>query len=132
MFCRKCGTEIKDGVKFCPVCGTKVNQESNQQIYSVNNSTNQFTDKAPVSNGQAVNNANVEYAPVMSVWSYLGLFLLSAIPIVGVIIIIVFAINSSNKNKSNYCRAIILMWVISFVLLLIFGSSLAGILYSLT
>ena len=24
-FCKKCGTEIKDGVKFCPKCGTMVN-----------------------------------------------------------------------------------------------------------
>ena len=34
MFCRKCGKEIKEGVKFCPYCGaetTKIKTEPRQE-----------------------------------------------------------------------------------------------------
>lgn len=29
MFCRKCGKEVKDGLKFCTNCGAPLNQTSN-------------------------------------------------------------------------------------------------------
>lgn len=30
-YCRKCGTELNDGVKFCPKCGEKVEENHKQQ-----------------------------------------------------------------------------------------------------
>jgi len=34
MFCRKCGTEVRDDVKFCPSCGSKVGESdsSNHEV----------------------------------------------------------------------------------------------------
>ncbi len=31
MFCKKCGTELKEGAKFCPKCGTPVSAETGTQ-----------------------------------------------------------------------------------------------------
>ena len=36
-FCRKCGNNIVEGVKYCPVCGTNCN-EQNHTAHSPNNS----------------------------------------------------------------------------------------------
>ncbi|MDY4574887.1 MAG: zinc-ribbon domain-containing protein [Intestinibacter sp.] len=30
MKCSKCGNEVKDGAKFCNICGEKLNCENNQ------------------------------------------------------------------------------------------------------
>jgi|GEM_PF-2288907 len=32
MFCPNCGREVKDGTKFCPYCGTKINLVSGQLL----------------------------------------------------------------------------------------------------
>ena len=51
---------------------------------------------------------------VMSVGSYIGMFILSAIPIVNIICWIVWLVSpNTNKNKKNYCIATIILWVIS-------------------
>ena len=39
MFCTKCGTEIKDGFKFCPKCGTPAfvkKEETNENVGNAN------------------------------------------------------------------------------------------------
>lgn len=30
-YCQKCGTEIQDGTKYCPVCGALVGEEQNKK-----------------------------------------------------------------------------------------------------
>lgn len=138
MFCKKCGAEIKSNGRFCPKCGqevktvesmisdTQIEKEINVEEIPV---SIQNASETPVKQEPAFSDQNL--APVMSVWSYLGLFLLASIPIVGIIIIIVFAINSNNQNKTNYCRAIILGQIILFLIVIIFSSSLMGIFTSL-
>ena len=127
MFCEKCGKEIGSGEKFCPVCGTKISWENSQETGAANGSGQISIHPMPV---PMMTLNQEEYAPIMSVWNYMALFLLSAIPIVGMIVIIVCAINSTNKNQSNYCRAIILMWVISFILILILKASIGAMIGS--
>lgn len=138
MFCKKCGAEIKSNGRFCPKCGQEVktveNMISDTQIEKEINVEEipvsmQNASEAPGKQEPAFSDQNL--APVMSVWSYLGLFLLASIPIVGIIIIIVFAINSNNQNKTNYCRAIILGQIILFLIAIMFSSSLMGIFASL-
>lgn len=36
MKCSKCGNEIKDGAKFCNICGEKLNTESSQPNVNLN------------------------------------------------------------------------------------------------
>lgn len=67
---------------------------------------------------------------VMSVGSYIGMFILSAIPIVNIICWIVWLISpNTNKNKKNYCIATIVLWIIGVVLSIIVSiiASAAGV-----
>ena len=122
MFCRKCGAEIKSG-KFCPVCGIESSGAggaiSKEPAKTANDNGNNYVN----------NEANLE--PVMSVWSYVGLFLLGMIPIIGNILIIVFALNNSNLNRRNYCRAIIVIWVVSALLIGLCWGAIGGMAYGL-
>ncbi len=53
---------------------------------------------------------------VMSVGQYLGMFILSAIPVVNVICWIVWLCSKkTNKNKKNYIIATIVLWLIGVV-----------------
>lgn len=84
------------------------------------------------------NNPNIpsDYRP-LSPWAYFGYNLLFAIPLVGLICLIVFAFDSSNINRRNYARsffislliAIILIIVISIIIAAIAGSTTRGLLY---
>ena len=134
MFCKNCGTEIKKG-QFCPRCGMPISKVASQDVVYEDGADRTEILASPViehedKTGDNLNDA-VNSEKVMSVWSYLGLMLLSSIPIAGIIIVIVFAINSSNKNKTNYCRALILMWIISVVLVLILSTVFSSLFYSL-
>lgn len=59
-----------------------------------------------------------EYTPI-SAWGYVGYSLLFAIPIVGFICLLVFAISGSNKNVKNYARSYFCMILIEIVLCVI-------------
>lgn len=139
MFCEKCGTEIIKQGRFCPKCGQPItsvrNEEENIPIASEpiteRLSYEQLMNITPCKSDKENMPLKDSSEAVLSVWGYLSTFLLSMIPLVGIIVIIVWAIGSSNKNKTNFCRAIILWWVIGFLLVVIFWSSIAGILYSL-
>lgn len=59
-----------------------------------------------------------EYRP-LGAWAYFGYSILFAIPIVGLICMIVFALSDSNINRRNYARSFFCMVVIVVVVLLI-------------
>lgn len=65
---------------------------------------------------------------VMSVGQYLVLFILSSIPVVNIICWIVWLCSATtNQNKKNFIKAMILMWVIGVVIMIgyiaIFGAA---------
>lgn len=135
MFCKNCGAEIKNNGRFCPKCGQEVKIISKEAV--VNSPNREIMEEIPRISVQDTQKSEQlqkstmseqNLAPVMSIWSYLGLFLLASIPIAGIIIIIIFAISSNNQNKTNYCRAIILGQVILFLIVVVFWSSLTGML----
>lgn len=64
------------------------------------------------------NNLPNEYRP-LSAWAYFGYNLLFAIPLVGFIMLIVFAFDSSNINRRNYARSFFCVYLILFILLII-------------
>lgn len=129
MFCNNCGAEIKNNGKFCPKCGQPVKQDTGERAGVSIEKAQQTTADIQAQSSDVVTDPNM--APVMSVWSYLGLFLLSSIPIVGIIVLIVFAMGSNNRNKTNYCRAILLGQVIMVLIVVLFWSSFLGILGNL-
>lgn len=74
-----------------------------------------------------------EYRP-LSAWAYFGYNILFAIPLVGFIMLIVFAFDSSNINRRNYARSFfcaylvaIIIFIVVLILALVLGISLNSI-----
>ena len=60
-----------------------------------------------------------QYEPI-SMWGYLGYSILFALPIIGVIMILIFSFGKGeNVNVRNYARSYILVYVIGVILYLI-------------
>lgn len=66
-------------------------------------------------------NGPKEYKP-LSPWAYWGLSLLYAVPVVGLVFMIIFSISKGNINRRNFTRA---FWIDLLVVLIIIGVSLA-------
>lgn len=63
-----------------------------------------------------------DQAPIISVWSWVGVFILMAIPLVNLIVLLVWAFSDgTNPNKKNYARATLLIFVIFILLFFILG-----------
>ena len=52
----------------------------------------------------------------ISMWKYLGMMWVMAIPIVGLVLMIIWAFSNDGINRRNYARAILLNMVIAIVL----------------
>ena len=59
-----------------------------------------------------------EYTPI-SMWGYFGYSILFAIPVIGWIFVIIFAISATNRNLRNFARSQFCLLIIWLVLLLI-------------
>lgn len=71
----------------------------------------------------AKNSIPEEYRP-LSAWAYFGYNLLYAIPLIGWVFMVIFALDGSNINRRNFTRSyfiIFLIWAILFVLSLVTG-----------
>lgn len=68
--CNKCGTQVNDGVRFCPSCGNNMeagpqnNQNVNQTLQNLNN-TNDYTSQ--------FDRGDIEQNKVLAFFSYLGI-----------------------------------------------------------
>ena len=94
MYCANCGNEVQNGADVCTNCGKAlpVQDAVQQSSYDPTRS-------------------------VMSVGSYIGVFLLSAIPIVNIVCWIVWLVSpNTNRNKKNYIIANIVLFVVGFLL----------------
>jgi len=104
MFCRYCGAKLEDNAQFCNNCG-KATQES-----------------APLTPRQPAAASVPEENRPLSPWAYFGLQLLFAVPVVGLIFLIIFSIKRSNINRRNFARSYwcsLLILAILFVVVLL-------------
>lgn len=106
-YCSKCGASISDEAVMCPHCGASVGGSYHR------------SDAVPT-----------EYAP-LSPWAYFGYEILFAIPLVGLICLIIFSFNNSNINRRNFARSFFCVYVIAIIIIVIVvvvaGGSLAAI-----
>ena len=64
---------------------------------------------------------NVDTKKVVSTWEWLVYFLILAIPVLNIIIVLVDAFGSNrNENKKNFCRAIVITFVLSIIASVVF------------
>ncbi len=132
-YCKKCGTEIEDGVKFCPSCGTATGEKADET------SGKSFTDSVADLNNTADTTAefdakDIEDNKVMALLSYIGpLFLVPMLAAPNS----KFARYHANQGLVLFLAELILSavsWVIGFIPFVgwIFGlvagvASLAGL-----
>ena len=69
-FCQKCGTELKDGAKFCPSCGASVNAGSKTDF---SGTFEKFNDTADTTD--QFDAADIEQNKAMGVRTCPGLYL---------------------------------------------------------
>ena len=107
---------------------TAYQQPQYQQAYQ--NYHQQY--QQPYTQQPVYNNINVtpqipdNYKPI-SPWGYLGYSILFAIPVLGLILLIVFSFSDANINRRNYARSIwcaLLLGVIITVILVILAAVL--------
>ncbi|MBO7355823.1 MAG: hypothetical protein J6U50_04255 [Lachnospiraceae bacterium] len=107
---------------------TAYQQPQYQQAYQ--NYQQQY--QQPYTQQPVYNNINVtpqipdNYKPI-SPWGYLGYSILFAIPVLGLILLIVFSFSDANINRRNYARSIwcaLLLGVIITVILVILAAVL--------
>ncbi|MCL1941654.1 MAG: zinc ribbon domain-containing protein [Synergistaceae bacterium] len=128
MFCENCGTNIPDSSSFCSGCGASVSAAAApppppppQQrpvppvyapppvppVYAPPQQQPYYGNQAA---GYGYSQANCE---PLGVGSYIFMFILTGVPIVGIIMLLVWAFGSGvNLNKKNFARAILLMFLV--------------------
>ncbi|MDR0843506.1 MAG: zinc ribbon domain-containing protein [Acidobacteriota bacterium] len=129
-FCTKCGENVAEGVKFCTGCGNPMTAATPATPV-----TPAFQQSAPPppprqpapAPAPAVAPAPTyapapAYAPldgrsaVVGTWSWIGTFILLAIPLVGLVFCIVWAFGGGvNLNRRNLARACLILTVVGIV-----------------
>ena len=144
MFCAKCGKDLPDGTKFCGGCGEKVDSSSVESAakpaqapakpaYTPPPQPAHGAQPAYVAPGpQVTYNPPRHGAEPLSVGNYVGTLLLLGIPFVGFILLLIWAFDSStNLNKKNLARAMLILSIIGIALAILFWGILISIIYSI-
>ena len=104
MVCKNCGSEITESMKFCRECGGPVQpetQETYQQSYQQSNYQPQ-NQQQPY---YYVNQNPTKTVPLPSVSTVLWWEIICAIPFIGWIFAIIYAVDKTNPLRSNICKA---------------------------
>ena len=133
--CKQCGAPLEAGNKFCMTCGAPAEAAPAQPVQPQTSQTAQAYQAPPQPAGtgkkqkkqreiyidSAAPGPNSPYEPITTK-GYIGIALLMAIPVVGIILTIVWALGGCRKvNKRNFARAMLIMMVIALILSLIIG-----------
>lgn len=136
MVCKNCGKEVKEGTKFCIECGAPVQPEP-QATYSRPNYQQPPQQQYQQQYAQPYQQYNQPYqannsAPVTSVGKYILWLILSTIPTAGFIIMIVFALDKTDKNRANFGKAMLItqicgiaVGIITLIVLAVLGFSVS-------
>ena len=136
MVCKNCGKEVKEGTKFCTDCGAPVQPEP-QSTYSRPNYQQPPQQQYQQQYAQPYQQYNQPYqannsAPVTSVGKYILWLILSTIPTAGFIIMIVFALDKTDKNRANFGKAMLItqicgiaVGIITLIVLAVLGFSVS-------
>lgn len=103
MFCRKCGGKIESYSSHCPFCGIEVNSNNVQATYTSETSST-------VVNGK-------------SVWGWIGIYIVSGIPIIGFILLCIWAFGKDTQNDKtfrNWAKAQLLVYLLTIILITIY------------
>ena len=154
LFCKECGAPLQGqgGAKSGNAAGGSGNggndtpvQPKSQPSYQQQNYQQQANYQQPQSQviyhqqpsvqtvyaGFDENNIPEEYKPI-SMWGYFGYELLFAIPLVGFIVLLVFAFGGTrNKNLKNFARSYFCAMIVAVIIIVILAFVLGGMGYAI-
>ncbi len=123
--CTNCGATIDEGKKFCPACGSAVGAAAPAPPVT----PAPAPVAAPVATAAPPQQVASPFPPpppkgspyaVIGTLGYVGTFLVLSIPIVGLILMIVWATGGAkNQNRRNLARAMLVFLIISLVISII-------------
>jgi uncharacterized membrane protein YvbJ len=123
MNCSNCGSEVNEGVEFCPNCGSKIVNPAGAQYTQQQYSQPQYTQPQQaqyVYQNPATSDPNMDYTPI-SMWGYFGYEILFSIPCVGFIMLLVFSFGGTkNINLRNFARSYFCFLILAAILVAIF------------
>lgn len=132
-FCPKCSASIADDATFCPVCGASLNENRCPHCgrpLGPGQTCPYCADTAHKSHGSSLD----ENSAPLTMWQYMGLILLSFVPLIGLIFMIVWACSSTgNIHLRNFARGALLVravGILLYILLIIFSFSAFTNIYS--
>jgi ribosomal protein L40E len=133
-FCRSCGSTLEEGAQFCRSCGAtavqpaQASQPMAQPVYTPPPYAAPYPPPAPQPVPQPAyygNNVQQTVWPPVGVGEYIGMMLLTGIPLVGLILLISWAFGSqTNPSKRNYARAILIVMLIGVALSILLSATL--------
>ena len=124
MFCKKCAAKIPDDSVFCPECGEKLTADdpsggNTQKVRTQYRQPQSPQVQTPVYDASS--------AP-LSTGNFFWLPVITAIPIVGIILILVWAFSkNANVNRKHYARAVLIWLLIGLILTVIVYLTTGGI-----
>lgn len=143
MFCEKCGSSLLEDSKFCGGCGAKTEMQpayATTQGQSVDPPhTSIVASQTPPSAASPAARPQTPpaYTPQpgvepLSVGQYIVTLLLMMIPIVGIILLFKWGFSGAvNPNKKNMARAYLIFFAVWFVIILVGGGAIMGVLESI-
>jgi len=116
-FCSNCGTSLAPGAVFCNNCGRSQSpSQAQSQVYSQPSSSYSPPPQTNYYNTTNLNSNSFKDKP-LTVGEFIITFILMGIPLIGFIMMLVWAFGSeTNTNKKNLARAVLIMGVIIGVL----------------
>ena len=137
-FCTNCGATLDDDKKFCTECGASVNevpagaapppqaapQPQAAPVYAQTATATMPPPQSAYYGGDMAPAKGSKYEPITTK-GFIGIMLLMCIPIVGQILMIVWALGGCRKiNKRNLARASLIMMVVALVISFLIGMAL--------
>lgn len=137
MNCPNCGKSNPDDARFCDGCGSNLVAAPQQNSAPpppppppppVQNFQPQYQQPYQQPGGYVPVNNN---SP-LTTGQFIGMLILTGIPIVGFILLLVWAFSSdTNANKKSYARAALILMIIGAVLAIIFSVALGSLFSSI-
>ena len=124
MFCKKCAAKIPDDSVFCPECGQKLTADDPSNVHTPKAQPqyqqSQYSQiPAPVYDPKSA---------TLSTGNFFWLPVITAIPVIGIILIFVWAFSkNTNINRKHYARAVLIWLLISVILFVISYMTVGGI-----
>ena len=127
-YCPSCGTPVENGGAFCPSCGTSIGaaEPARQATAPAQPASQPQPAQAWAAPTYASTPVNNYLDAPLSVGQYLGMLILLSLPIVGLVLMLMWAFGGNvNQNKKNYARAALILGVIALVLAIAMSSVLS-------